>query len=203
MSRHWKTGLVVGVVVIAAATASVAMRTRQAIFATFEVRRGVFEVVLKTEGELQAAEKHAITSPFSGELLRIHHAGERVEAGTIIVEMNTDTINDAIEAGESELRELEANRIKTEESVAQRINSAKLAIKRAEVELRLATLRRDEVESGPSAEDILDAEDRAATAAALAEKARILATGAEKRGNTAMAVRYRRLQKRHARQSAV
>jgi len=158
MSRHWKTGLAVGVVMIAAAATSVAMRTRQAIVTTFEARRGVFEVALKTEGELQAAAKHSVISPFSGELLRIHHAGEHVEAGTIIVEMNTDTINDAIEAGESELRELEANRIKVEESVAQRINSAKLAIKGAGVELRLATLRRDEVEAGPSAEETLDSE---------------------------------------------
>jgi len=158
MLRHWKTAMVVGVAVIAAAAASVSMRSRQAVVTTFEVRRGVFELALKTEGELQAAEKHSVMSPFSGELLRIHHAGEHVDAGTVIVEMNTDRINDAIEAGESQLRELEANRIKVEESVAQRINSAKLAIKRAGVELRLAKLRRDEVEAGPSAEDILDTE---------------------------------------------
>jgi glycosyltransferase involved in cell wall biosynthesis len=49
---------------------------------------------------------------------------------------------------------------------------------------------------------ILDDETRAATAAALAEKARILATGAEKRGNTEMAARYRRLHRRHAPESA-
>ena len=49
---------------------------------------------------------------------------------------------------------------------------------------------------------ILDDETRAATAAALAEKARILATGADKRGNTEMAARYRRLQRRHGPESA-
>ena len=165
MARTLKIAVVVTAVAALAAFGLLRLGGHETPIETYRVQPGLFEVTLTTEGDLEATSEHSVLAPFSGEVMRMLHVGERVEKGEIVLQMDTERATDNIESAESQLRELEANRIKVEESVSKQLNSAKLAIRKAEVELRLAKLSREEVEAGPTPEKLLDAERNLKSAA--------------------------------------
>lgn len=119
---------------------------------TATAQSGTFEVRLAVPGNLAAVDEERITRPeFNGrpEIAWIAAQGTPVEAGDRIVEFDQTELVAALDAAENELELARTKILQNEAKLALAIASAEAGIQGAELDLRLARMRRTDSDTVP------------------------------------------------------
>ncbi len=108
--------------------------------ATFEVQRGPLTISVSEAGTLRAREQEVISSEVEGrnEIIYIIAEGSMVEAGDLLVELDSSGLNDEKVEEEIQVQNAEAAYIRARENLAVAESQAKSDIAQAELDHRFA-----------------------------------------------------------------
>ena len=108
---------------------------------TGQVTKGPLQVTIDAEGKTQVQARYVLAAPVAGRLQRIDlEAGDRVEAGTVVAQLDPLPLNTQVRAAQSRLQQLQAELagVDTQRPKSQELAQAEAQVRAAEAAQRAA-----------------------------------------------------------------
>jgi HlyD family secretion protein/macrolide-specific efflux system membrane fusion protein len=156
MKNFFILALVIGVVVLGYVAASSKLRMSMASFEgkTVAIKRGDLTLPINATGEIKPARRVEIKSEASGEVIEIaRQAGERVEAGDLIIRLQPDDEQRNVDRARQDLEiaeaKLEESKLRLQQAKTADLQTAEARVAELAEQLRLAIYRKDKLAALP------------------------------------------------------
>lgn len=123
-------------------------------------RRGRFRSAVTVTGALKPLNEVQIRSPFGGAITTMWPNGTKAKKGDLILEIDTEHIQDRVDRARDELAIKEAEQTKARQFAKRRRARARLNVVRAAERVKIATLRLDLVKEGATEDELAEGEKR-------------------------------------------
>lgn len=138
LPRQWLYGLAgLGVALVVA----LALRPAPIVVDIGSVTQGALQVTVEAEGKTRVKERYVVAAPVAGRLQRIDlDAGDTVEAGAIVAQLDPLPLTTQVEAAQARLRELQAQLtgVDTQRPKPEALAQAEARLRSAEAERQAA-----------------------------------------------------------------
>ncbi len=128
--------------------------------ALLPVRRGDFELVLGLQGNLRPVKERSIKSPSWGEILSMAENGSTVKAGQIVLELDSERVENAMREHQANVAVHTAELLQVEQEVEKSRRRAKLRHAAAVLNHQLEESRYKELRARPTRRELIDASSR-------------------------------------------
>jgi HlyD family secretion protein len=115
---------------------------------------GDLEVTVEEDGELKALKTISVGTQVGGTITYLAPEGSRVKKGDILIELDTETVEQRIREAQADLESAEKKLADTRDRISAEAARLDLAVERAKTALELAELSLKELEGLPKAEDL-------------------------------------------------
>ena len=132
-------------------------------------RRGDLDVTLRLRGTLRAMQEVSIKAPRSGEIGNMVANGARVKAGQLVLEMDSEEVENALREHTADVQVREAELRDVQKEVEKARHTAKLDSEAAKLVRQLEESRLKELKARPTDRERLEARIKVELAEALAE----------------------------------
>lgn len=133
------------------------------------VEKRPFEQLIRRRGEVQPISQQKVFPGVSGTILSIVNDGAHVNAGDTILQLDPEPHKEALERHEASMRQMKAEWVKEEQKASMDLRSAQDKVKLSGLRLNLEEVKAKELQAGPDASKLLNAQTALTNAKAIFE----------------------------------